>query len=167
MALRSGPTPTILVAYGHPGGVGLFHGFDLLVCQADVKGCDGIGEVVFLGGTDDRCGYYRVVQHPGEGDVRHGDSAFFCDLLNCVGNGFVRVAEAAFGYWVVGGPCGVAAPGSCESSLGEGAVGDPSIPATCCPSCPDSSLPASDSQASTPLMRPWPRLALARSSGWS
>ena len=63
MAARSDLRPTVLVADGHPEGVGLFHGFDLLVCQADVKGCDGIGEVVFLGGTDDRCGYYRVVQH--------------------------------------------------------------------------------------------------------
>ena len=97
--------PTVLVADGHSESVGLLHGFDLLVCQADVKGCDGIGEVVFLGGTDDRCGYYGVVQHPGEGDVRHRDPAFFCNSLNCVGNRFVRVAEATFGYGVVGGPC--------------------------------------------------------------
>ncbi|OAE01966.1 hypothetical protein A6A22_11425 [Arthrobacter sp. OY3WO11] len=57
MAAWSGPRPMVLIADGHPEGVGLFHGFDLLVCQVDVKGCDGIGEVVFLGGTDDRCGY--------------------------------------------------------------------------------------------------------------
>ncbi|OAE01965.1 hypothetical protein A6A22_11420 [Arthrobacter sp. OY3WO11] len=44
--------------------------------------------------------------------------------MNCIGNRFIGVAEAALGYGVVGGPCGVPAPGAGESSFGKRAVGD-------------------------------------------
>src|SRR5947209_5413317 len=73
------------------GGVRLLEGADLLLGQVHVERRDCVGQVMRLGWSHDGSGHDRVLQHPGERDVRHRDPPGLRDLPDRVDDGLVAL----------------------------------------------------------------------------
>jgi hypothetical protein len=72
------------------GRVRLFKCTDLVVGEVQVQCCDRVRQVMGLGRSDDGCGDDGVLQHPGQGDLRHAGAPGFGDALDRVDDGLVE-----------------------------------------------------------------------------
>src|SRR5215208_7919445 len=97
----------------------LLENTDFFLGELDVERCNRVGEMVWLGGPNNRRGHHRVLQHPGQCDVRHRDAPSFGDLLDRFHDGFVAldVEPAADGIDL--GALAVFTPWPGKSSLGK------------------------------------------------
>jgi hypothetical protein len=80
------------------------------------RGC-GILEMVRLGCTHDWGSDDRVLQHPSERDLRHGNATSLRYALDRIHDGSVTLAEEPLTNWVMIKALGVFPPRSSELSL--------------------------------------------------
>ena len=64
---------------------------DLLLGQLDLEGGRCVGQVMGLGGADDRGGDHGLAQHPGHRDLGHLNATFLGYLLDRLDDGLVDV----------------------------------------------------------------------------
>ena len=116
--------------------VEFLQGGDFICGEAHGNGGESIREMVRLGGPNDRCGDERFAEHPGQRDLRVGQTAMFSDLAQPVDD----FAIARFGARVqavaklvgLGALGGFALPWTGQAAAGQRTPGND--PDACLPS---------------------------------